>query len=402
MLIKVAKPFIKKNDLKSINKIILSGNYSSGKKVEEFEKKFSKLIGTKFSVAVNSGTAAIQASLASANIQYGDEVIAPSLTFFSTISAIIHQGAKPVLVDVCPINIGICINDFTKKITKKTKAIIVVHYLGNAALVKEIMNICKKKKIFVIEDCAQSIGTKVDKKNTGAFGDCGAFSFFATKHITTFEGGIVTTNNKKIYNYIKKFRSHGMIDRNNHEIIGYNYRMNEVSAQMGLVQLKYFKKLNKKRIEISKNIISKIKNIKWLSTPLLFSNIDHTFFWLPIYVNETMIGMSTQNLVKYLKTKGIETRNRYIEPLNKQLCLNKNAPKILKMQFRKFKNIYSNQRFLNCSKIAGKIIGLPNRPDMSKDEINYLVKILKNVKTKANSTRPWCPNQVCCRYQQSK
>jgi dTDP-4-amino-4,6-dideoxygalactose transaminase len=368
-IIKVAQPYVGKEEAKAVNRVILSGRYISGANVEKLENRFAAYVGTKYAVAVNSGTAALHIALKLTGVGAGDEVIVPPLTFFSTISAVAYQNAIPVFADIDAENYCIDPADVEKKISKRTKAILPVHLFGNSAEMGKLMRIAKKHKLRVIEDAAQAHGTEYKQKKAGSIGDVGIFSFFATKHMTTGEGGMLVTDNKRWADLAKAFRSHGMSDRDHHDFIGYNYRMNEIAGAMGLVQLRRLDRLNKKRIENSLYLIGELnkKNIPWIKVPKPEKHIKHTFFWCPVLIDEERLGISTRKLRDMLRAKGVEVRHRYWEPLYRQKALshiNRN---------------YSNLRLKNAEKIAGKIIGLPNHAKLIKNDLDRIIEILENI-----------------------
>jgi perosamine synthetase len=377
-LIKVADPFVDEREVEAVREVILSGRYVSGPKVQEFEKQFSEYLGVEHTVAVNSGTAALHLALACLGVGPGDEVIVPPLTFFATVSAVIHQNAIPIFADIEPDSYCLDPRDVENKITENTKAIIPVHLFGNAANMDEILKIAEKYNLKVIEDAAQAHGTEYRGRKVGSIGDIGAFSFFATKHITTGEGGAITTNNDAYAEKARILRSHGMTGRHNHDFIGYNYRMNELAAAIGIVQLSRLEMLNEKRIENSKYLIGELqkRDIPWLTTPTLNEHVKHTFFWCPIYVDEEKLGMSTWDLIEVLRERGVETRNRYKEPLYKQKAL-KELPITSKShdQIADYSGIYLE----NVEKVAGRVIGLPNHPKLGQKELDQVIKTIETI-----------------------
>ncbi len=388
-MIKVAQPSVGKEEVKAVSEVVLSGRYISAAKVKEFEDKFADYLGVGHAVAVNSGTAALHIALAVLGIGPGDEVIVPPLTFFSTVAAVLHQNAIPVFADI-DLH-GYCMNphDIEQKISKMTKVIIPVHLYGNSADMNPIMKIARKYNLEVIEDASQAHGTEYRGKKVGSIGDIGAFSFFATKHMTTGEGGMFVTNNKEWADLARMVRSHGMSDRDTHDYLGYNYRMNEMAAAMGIVQLRKLDEFNRKRIENSLYLLKQIdrNDIPWLKAPGLKKHIRHTFFWCPVLIDEKKLGMTTRELIETLRKKGIETRHRYRNPLYKQkILLKKSAyPKEFPFNSKHYKKkIDYNKVYLrNAEKVAGKIIGLPNHTGLSKAELDYIVKVL----TKIDSVR---------------
>lgn len=384
-MIRVAKPFVGKEEIEAVSKVLLSGNYVSGKKVREFEKKWADYVGVKEAIAVNSGTAALHIALAVLDIGPGDEVIVPPMTFFSTITAVLHQNAIPVFADIEEDTLCLDPQSFREVITERTKAVIPVHLYGNAANMSEITRVSKKNGIKVIEDAAQAHGTEINGKKVGSIGDIGAFSFFATKHITTGEGGMITTDSSEWAEVMRSIRNHGMIDRHNHTSLGYNYRMSEINAAIGIEQLKKLDVLNEKRIKNSEYIINRLREEKpdWMELMDIRENVKHTYFWCLVIVNEEILRISTKELHEKLKEKGLETRYRYLNPLYKQPLLKELSPYPLGCPYEcnKIDKIYDyNNLYLTVAeKYAGKIIGLPNHPGLTRKECDLIVEILHEV-----------------------
>lgn len=358
--IKVSVPILHEEELAKVREVLISGNYTSGKYVDQFEKKFADYVGTKYAVACNSGTAAIHLALIYYNIEWGNEVIVPSMTFFATISPILMRNADPIFVDVndeCNINA----DDIEQHITENTKIIIPVHYFGMPCDMDKIMNIAKKYGLVVIEDCAQAHGAKIDGKAVGSFGNAGCFSFFATKNMTTIEGGMITTNSEEMYERLKQIRSHGMTDRHTHTYLGYNYRMNEVSGVIGLEQLKKLDSFNEKRFENSLYIYNNIKSTKVmpLYRDIIESNKECVFFWCPVIT----IYDERDDFLKHLKENGIGFRHRYNEPLYKQPIFKKKYDSILHSRAEHF---------------SKRVVGLPNHPNLSTKDLDRIIDVVNS------------------------
>tara|TARA_A100001011_G_scaffold400869_1_gene520264 strand:- start:4591 stop:5718 length:1128 start_codon:yes stop_codon:yes gene_type:complete len=372
-MIKVAIPTTGKEEYSAIKKVVYSGKFVSGKIVESFEKEYAKFIGTKYAVALNSGTAALHASLSALELKPGDEVIVPAMSFISSATAILHQGCTPIFCDVDIKNYCMDPKSFEKKISKKTKAVIPVHFAGSSCNMNEIIKIAKKYRIKIIEDCSQAHGTKLNGKLVGSFGNISCFSFYATKHMTTGEGGILCTNDKKIYSFCKSFRNHGMVDRDTHKLLGYNFRMGEINAAIGRIQLKKLKKINNKRIQNSLYLLKKLKNLnkekKWFQVQDPIKNIFHTYFWCPIRITSKKVSLS--QVKTKLKQKGIEIRSRYKYPLYKQKVFQDLNLK----GSQNYKKLYLN----NAEKLSGRIFGLPNHYKLKKTNLNFIVKTLGNL-----------------------
>lgn len=379
--IEVATPLVGEEEIAAVREVLLSGSYVSGSKVEDFEKKFAAYIGVEHAVAVNSGTAALHTALACLNIGPGDEVIVPAMTFFSTATAVLHQNAIPIFSDIDE-NYCMDPDSVEKVVTEKTKAIVPVHLFGYAANMTRLMEIATKHRLYVIEDCAQAHGTEYYGKKVGSLGDIGVFSFFATKNMTTGEGGMITSNNEEVAKTAKMIRSHGMADRDNHVILGYNYRMTEMEAAFGIVQLSKLDRFNEVRIKHSEYLLSNLKDLDWLRIHNFSSNIKHTYFWCPIRIDEQALGREVSEFKEYLKENGIGFRQRYQEPLYKQVMLlkKKTYPKGCPLTCPYYgSNIdYSNVYLKNAEKFAGKIIGLPNHPKLEEVHLDRILNVIKS------------------------
>tara|TARA_B100000963_G_C22620399_1_gene669637 strand:- start:1195 stop:2343 length:1149 start_codon:yes stop_codon:yes gene_type:complete len=304
---------IDRKELNAINKIFKKKDlFYNGKRVAKFEKKFSDYIGTKYAVAVSSGTAAIKTALISIGVKPGDEIITQSFTFIATVEAIMDIGAKPIIVNIDE-TLNMCPIELEKKITPKTKAIIPVHMLGVSTEVEKILKIAKENKIYVIDDNCEALGAKWGKKKLGYHADACTWSFDNGKTITTGEGGMITTNNKKIYELCKEYKDHG--HQNNprfprgldtHRIYGFNYRITEIQAALGLVQLSKLDtivKNNKRNYRIIENHLKNLKKIKLRKIPKKCSPLhDCLIFKVP---NKSL----ALNFSNQLKKKNIITKN---------------------------------------------------------------------------------------------
>jgi len=330
----LSQPIFDNKEISSAVESLINLNISSGKKVKNFEKNFAKYIGCKYAVAVNSGSSAnliaLTALIEMYSLKKGDEVIIPASTFATVAMPIAQLGLVPVFADVNLSDLNISVKSIIKLINKKTKIIMPVHTLGCPANMVEILKIAKSRNILVFEDCCESHGSKIKSKKVGSFGNISAFSFFVAHNMTTGEGGMILTNNKKLFNICNSVREFGRfqyIDRGiknrfyNGKILknydkkyvfdrlGYNMRMTDVSASLGIEQLKkldFFNKIRRKNAEwISKNII---KNFKKYFIPLkINNNYFHTYYTYPFLINNQS-GLSRKDICVYLEKSGIETR----------------------------------------------------------------------------------------------
>ena len=308
--IPISQPSITEMEINYVNNAIKSGWVSSlGKYINEFEKKFAEFCNTKYALSTCNGTAALHLALIALGIKEGDEVIIPDLTFIATANAVKYTGAKVVTVDIEEDTLCIDPEKIKKSITSKTKAIIPVHLYGHPANMKEINKIAKKYNLYIIEDAAEAHGAEIDKQKVGSFGDIGIFSFYGNKIITSGEGGMITTNNKELYEKMKYLRDHAMSKEKRywHTEIGYNYRMTNLQAALGLAQLNRIHELINKKIEIFemyKYYLEDIPNIKLNFQKEGYKNV----YWMVCLEFLNYDEKKRDNLIKKLKEKGIDSR----------------------------------------------------------------------------------------------
>ena len=348
-----------KKIFKKWKELIKSTDFTLGSKVNEFESKFAKYIGSKYCISTNNGTDALILSLKSLGIKRNDEVITVSNTFYATVGAIVACGAKPILID-CDDRYQINIDKIAEKINRKTKAIIPVHWGGASPEMDKIVKIAKKYKIKIVEDACMGIGGSVNSKSPGTFGDIGAFSMHPLKSLNVMgDGGMLVTKNKKIFNWIKKYRNHGMVNRDMIDFWGVNMRLQPLQAIVALEGLKKLDKtiskrnLNAKRMD--KLLLPLFPNV---ILPKRQKNHKETFALYMILVNRR------DQLLKYLHKNGIEAKVHYPIPLNKQ---------------KASKNLFLNQKNFSISNYQSKkLITLPIHQYITSRQIVYMVKKIKN------------------------
>ena len=344
--------------LKRVKKVIQSGDFTLGKELGIFEKKFANLIGTKYAVGVNSGTDAIKLSLAAIGIKKGDEVITAANTFVATVGGICELGAKPVFVDVLE-NYCMDADLIEAKITKKTKAILPVHFTGYTPNMSKIMSLSKKYKIPVVEDACQGILSSFNKKNSGTWGVTGCFSLHPLKNLNVWsDGGVITTNNKKIYNRLLLLRNHGLINRDEFIITGYNSRLDTIQAAVGNCLIKDVKKLTNQRILNAKFFDKEFKKVKELKIPKREKNNRNVFHLYVIFAKKR------NQLLKYCLEKGIECKIHY----PKELYLQKGL---------KFLN-HKRGDFPVTDWQCKNIISFPVDQYLSKKQLSYVTKTVIN------------------------
>ena len=363
----VSIPYISQRDINSVNKVLKNGWISSdGPEVRKFESEFSKFIDRKYSVAVSSGTAALEIAIKALGIKKNDEVLIPNFTIISNALAVVKQQAKPVLVDCNLENWNIDINQLENKINKKTKAIIITHIYSFANDMDKILKICRKNSIFVIEDAAEVIGLKYKDKKCGSFGDISTFSFYANKQITTGEGGMISVNKFDLYNKCKSLRNlcFGKLNRFNHEDIGWNYRMTNIQAALGLSQIKNINKIVKKKIMIGRQYYKNLKLNKNLTILPPFISYSKNIYWVVgILIKNKKIKSSL--LAIELRKFGIMTRP-FFWPMHEQQI------------FKKMK-LFKKSKFPNSSYLARYGLYLPSYYNLNNKQIDYISSVVNNI-----------------------
>lgn len=317
-------PSIDDEEIEEVSDSLRSGWITTGPKVKEFEKEFSEYLGCKNSLAVNSCTSALQLSLAVNDIGKGDEVITSPLTFVSTVNVIEHQNAKPVLADIDPETYNLDPANIEDRISKDTKAIIPVDYAGQPCDIDEINKIAEEHDLIVIEDAAHSLGARYKGKNIGTISDFTCFSFYATKNLTTAEGGMITTENDALIDKLKELSLHGM----NHDAwkrysetgswfynvrsIGFKDNMTDLQAAIGRCQLKKFDEMQRRRKEIAEKYNGSLEKIAEIITPYVTEDVDHAWHLYPIQVRDDLLSIGRDRFIEALEAENIGTSVHFI------------------------------------------------------------------------------------------
>ncbi len=359
-MIPISKPLIGEEEILEVKKILTSGHLVQGDKVEKFESEFSKYIGVKYAVATCNGTTALHTALLACGITEGDEVITTPFSFIASSNSILFCRAKPVFVDIDPETFNINPDLIEEKITEKTKAIVVVHLYGMPAEMEKIMKIAKKYNLLVIEDACQAHGAEYKGKKVGSIGHIACFSFYPTKNITTGEGGMITTNDDKLYEKARMIRNHGQrfIGEYSHRILGYNYRMTEIQAAIGLVQLRKLESFIEKRIEHARYLNNGLMDVSEIITPKIRENIRHVFHQYTIRV----LDGKRDYVIKQMERNGIQTRVYYPLPIYKQPL---------------YKNLGYREELPEAERASREVLSLPVHPSLSKEELNEIIHSLK-------------------------
>ncbi len=367
--IPVNEPLVVKKDISNIKKTLKNGWISAeGPNVKIFENKFSKFIGHKYAVTVTNGTAALEIAVQSLNLPKNSEVIIPNFTIFSNAIACLKNDLKIKPIDCGKFDWNMNIELLLKNISSKTKLIIATHIYNYPIEMEKLKKICSKKKIILLEDAAEVFGQKYKNKMCGSFGDVSTYSFYANKQITTGEGGMITTNSKKLYEKIKNLRnlSFGKKNRFNHEDISSNSRMSNIQATLGLSQLNRITSIVKKRQSIGKKYFEYFKNNSNIYVPEPERKFVKNIYWVVgILIINTNLNIDAQYVMKKLRDKGIGTRP-FFWPMHKQKMLNK----------YKF---YNSNNFINSEYINKYGFYLPSSLTLKNSEIKYISNCVNKI-----------------------
>lgn len=374
--------WIEDDDIEEVVKVLKSDYLTTGPKIEEFEEKFGKYVGVKYAVAISNGTAALHGASFAAGIKEGDEVITTPITFAASANCIIYQGGKPIFADIDSSTYNIDPKDIEKKISSKTKAIVPVDFTGQPVNIDEINAIAKKYNLIVIEDGAHSLGAEYKGKKTGSLVDMTTFSFHPVKHITTGEGGVITTNNKELYEKLKLFRTHGItrdkeILYNKNEgswyyeqlELGYNYRITDIQCALGISQLNKIDKFLRRRREIAEKYNEYLKDIDGIVLPYQEEYIKSSWHLYVIQLELEKFKVGRREIFEALQAENIGVNVHYI-------------PVYYHPYYQKLG--YKKGLCPNAEKLYERIITIPLYPKMTdkdvKDVVEALDKVLKYYK----------------------
>ena len=364
----VNEPLLAGNEKKYLLKCLTDGFISSsGPFVKEFENKFAKKVNRKYAISVTNGTAALQLAFDSLDIRKGDEVILPSFTIISCVLPIVRSGAIPVLVDSDPTTWNMDINQIEKKITSKTKAIIAPHIYGLPIDMDPLLKIAKKYNLKVIEDAAEVLGLKYKNKECGSFGNVSTFSFYANKHITTGEGGMIVTDSKKIAERCRDLRNLFFNSKKRfvHHDLGWNQRFTNIQSALGLAQLEKLKSFIIKKRKIGRTYNKELSKIKVFYTPLNKTKYAENIYWVYGIVLKKNSPINLNNLMQKLKKNRIETRN-FFWPLHEQPILKKMG-------------LFKNLKLPVSEYLARNGLYLPSGLAITKSQQRFVINKIKKI-----------------------
>ena len=320
--IPMAAPDLSEEDVQAVLEVARSGRLALGPKIEEFEYKLADYVGVKHTVAVSSGTAALHLIIRALGIGPGDEVLVPSFTFAASVNAILYEGATPIFVDIEPGTYNLDIEDLERRITPRTKAIMAVDIFGHPVEWDGLLRIADKYGLRVIDDSCEALGAEYRGRKVGQFGDAAAFAFYPNKQMTTGEGGIIVTDNDEIARLARSMRNQGRGEMGawlEHERLGYNYRMDEMSAALGVSQLQRLETFLVKRERVAQMYTEQLRGFSWVRPPVVKPHVRMSWF---VYVVTLAEGLNRDPVMRKMEALGIPTR-AYFAPVHLQPYIRK-------------------------------------------------------------------------------
>lgn len=356
-MIAIAKPMLGIEEKTLVNEVLSSGRLAQGEYVEMFEGDFAAFLGSKHCVATSSGTSALHVALLSLGIKPGDKVITTPFSFIATANAILYAQAVPVFCDIDLKDYNISPQELLDTIKKHpdAKAIIIVHLYGYPARMAELMAIANQYNMAVIEDCAQAHGASINGKKVGTFGHCGVFSFYPTKNMTCGEGGMLVTSDTELADKARSLINQGQIAKYRHDVLGYNYRMTNIHAAIGIEQLRKLTGFNERRKAIAERYSREITNPN-LIKPVCLPGFEH------VYHQYTLGVKNRSSFIKFLETKGIGYGIHYPTAIPDQPL------------YQQEETLGS---FTNARIAAKRVVSIPVHPGLTEQEVDYIVSTLQ-------------------------
>ncbi|MFW6279214.1 MAG: DegT/DnrJ/EryC1/StrS family aminotransferase [Bacillota bacterium] len=359
-MIPIAQPMIDEKEKENVLEVMDNGMLAGGEVVKKFEEEFCSFINCGYGAATANGTTALHAALKAVGIEEGDQVLTTPFTFIATSNALLFCGAQPVFVDIKRDTFNLDPGLIEEKLQEnpEIKALLIVHLYGQPCDMDRIRNLVEKYDIMLIEDCAQAHGASYDGRKVGTFGDVGVYSFYPTKNMTTSEGGIVVSDNKKVIERVRHFINHGATGNYHHEFLGYNYRMTNLEAAIGRAQLKKLTKFNQKRCQNARFFAHELQGLDWLQLPVTGKNRRHVFHLYTVRVKER------EEFVNYLGKNDIGCGIYYPLPIYKQPLYKKRG--------------LGNINLIEAESAAREVVSLPVHPALTKKECQHIVKVVKS------------------------
>lgn len=346
-----------------MGKVLRSGRLRAGRVVEEFEKRFARLVGARYAVAVNSGTAALHLAY-QALLEPGDEIIVPDFTFVATASMALAVGARPVFADVDPASGTLDPADVARRITRRTRALAPVHLYGNPADIGRLTRLARRHRLRIIWDAAQAHGAQHRGRDVGSFPDVVCYSFYPSKNLTTAEGGMLTTSDDNLAAVLRLARSHGEESRYLHTRLGFNFRLTDVAAALGCEQLRKLPSAIRRRRHNAAALTRGLRGIPGLELPQAAPETQHAFNLFTVRVQADRLGISRDELRKALAERGIETAVHYPRALHQQPL---------------FAGFGDDGDFPSSAELARTVLSLPVHPALSEQDLRQIIRSVKQI-----------------------
>jgi perosamine synthetase len=360
-MINIARPMIEDEEKAAVMAVLESGQLVQGSVVAELEEKFAEYCGVKHAIATSNGTTALHVAILAHEIGPGDEVITTPFTFIASANSMIYAGAKPVFVDIEPDSFNIDPEQIEAAITPRTKAIMPIHLYGNPAKMSQIMEIAERHGLAIIEDAAQAHGAEENGKRAGSWGT-GCFSFYGTKNMTTGEGGMITTNDDCIADRARLIRSHGMRKRYYHEMLGYNFRMTNILAAIGVAQLAKLERFNEQRIANAEYLSEHLPH-DIVDVPQVRPGTHHVFHQYTVRIRPPLDRDVAR---EKLAAAGVGTEVYYPVPVHKQQLYIELG--------------YGDQSFPESERASKEVMSLPVHPGLSQEDLETIVRAVVDLR----------------------
>jgi len=363
-VIPINSPIIGEEEIEAVVKVLRKGPLTNalgaGPMVTQFEEKFANFCNVKHAVAVNTGTAALHSAIVAAGVKYGDEVILPSFTFVATAEAVVLAGGKPVFADIDPVTYNIAPVEIEKNITKKTRAILPVDLYGFSADFEPINEIANTHGLAVVEDAAQAHGATYKGEPAGSFSKAACWSLYASKNITTGEGGVITTDNDETNDLLRLMRTHGEKAKYASLMLGYNYRMSEIQAAIGLAQMRKLHSFANKRRENAKKLTNILAKTDRLQLPQETKDRQHSWYLFTVRIKDSSEN-ERNTLVDQLKKKDIGAEAYYVHPVH---------------MMPYYRDSYGSKKLPETEKASKQVLSLPIHPSVTEEQIDYIGETL--------------------------
>ncbi len=366
-MIPIAQVVLEEDEIEAVVRVLRSGQLRQGPITAEFERRFATSVGARYAVAVSSGTAALHVAYA-ALLQPGDEVLVPAFTFFATASMVSAVGAKPIFCDVDPHTFTLDVDDARRRMTPRTRAIAPVHLFGTPAHIEEIQRLAGEHNLRIVWDAAQAHGARYRGKDIGSFDDVVCYSFYPTKNMTTGEGGMITTNDEEIYRRCRLIRDHGQEAKYYHTMLGFNYRMTDIAAALGIRQLQKVAGWVQKRRQNARYLTEHLHDVPGIQVPVERPGAESSFSLYTIALDLEQFACDRDEFMGRLHEKGVGASVHYPRPLHHQPF---------------YRAEYGHLSLPVSESLSARVLSLPVHPKLTQEDLDRIVEAVREVAEEA-------------------